>query len=1199
MITRFVGPLVLILATGLLSGLPTPAGQAATPPPVVGNDLRANATLTQYESTLADEQVTATVLPGDPALERIIEAESLLPEVQSTAQLSAPGSCCGIVRYGDQALTFGGGGTGDPGDFFTLAFDVPRDGRYEIAGAYTLDPSFAKFQLSVDGADVGPVVDLYSPVVTTEPRIRHGAVDLTAGRHEVTFTIVGANPASSVNKGYRISVDLLRLRQLPTESRLTLTPPNDAVVHGQVPVYGWSTDSADTLSLTVDGASVDGRAALADTATLVYEAEGIQSASIGFRDRLEVRGQTIPLASDVGTPGGPYATDWVDIPADLLAPGTNTITIATGTAPNETNGNKDDFTVRNVRLKLADGTVLTPAQGSRSFAVGDGCCPDPNSTKPTAVDFDFVVPRTSSGAARAFVWDTTEVSNGEHAVSLVTDGPQGRQEQTSVVLVDNEPPAFVSTSPAQDQRVKGRFTVDAVVDDGDGGGIKSVTATLDGEPVELPSTHFSDDLADGTHTLEFTATDAAGNVSTYTVTFTSVAEAPNPAEVISPEDGATDVPVQAKLRVRASDPAGDPLTVTFLKAGASSPAPDASFTGDSASEPPAALEPGGETALTADEVKAAATSDDVYAQTRTSDQFPFQRYDLKVKDAEDVNRIDVTWEGRVPTDREVVLSVFDVQAQAWTPVAMGRGEAVGDLTLVGSVDLSRALDGDVVHVLVQARDPFADIEGDESDGQLEDPASYDFALAWLTDTQYLSEGAVEGRPGFGEAYTAINQWIVANADSRKIVYTAHTGDLINNWISNNDTPEYVERARKEFQFASDAMDILEEAGMPYGVTPGNHDNKFGTTNELYNEYFPPSRYEAASQTADQPYYGGSWREGDNHNHYDLFEASGQKFVAVYLGFIAGQEEIDWADQVLEQYADRKAIFLTHEYLRPSMDPEGQGGALSDENARSQGQELFDEVVLPNENVFLTLSGHTHGVALNIKRDVGAEGRTVVEMLANYQFYQVAGERRVGHFRLLQFEVDASEVAVNTYSPVLDDHNADEFDTSNNRDYVPAADEFRVPVDLASRTTAFGTDSIGLAVRTNRVIGTDRVASGDEATTTWSGLDMGTRYNWYARTADDFGGVSESPVFTFTTCSASTVGEPIVIGDQNSGVADRLVSADCTTITDRIDADGAWKSHRAFVDHVDKVTAKLVTDGVITKRERAAIMKAAARSDVGK
>ena len=1079
----------------------------------VGADTDANAA----DFTVGAPMPTASwgevaVREGSPALEEVVEAESLLPAVAATAQLTTSGNCCDIVRYGDQALAFGGGQTGELGDSFRLAIEVPREGRYQIAGGYGLDPSFAEFQLAVDGQPLGEPVDLYNPGVSTDPRIVHGAVDLTAGRHQLTFTITGANPASTLNQGHRISVDLLRLRELPTDSRLTLTPEDGAVVHGRVPVYGWSTDSRDTLGVTIDGKTVNSRPALGDVATLVFEGQGMQGKSMGFANSLRVRGQRISLASDVGTPGGRFGTDWVDIPADLLAPGRTTVTIATGAVPDATD-NKDDFSVRNVRLELADGTVLTPSQGSRSFAIGDGCCPDPTSTKPSEVGLSFDIPADSGNPGRGFVWDTTGLPNGEHSVSLTADGPQGRTEQTASILVDNQPPTFTSTAPASEELVKGEFVVDATVAEGTAGPIESLTATLDGEPVGAPSTHHTDDLTDGTHTVEFRATDPGNNVTIETVTFTSVAEEPDPAQAVAPGDGATGAGTSTELEVRATDPAGDPLEVTFLEATRSVPVAGEAFEGARATEPPAGL--AGRTPLDDADTVAATSSDDIYAQTAPSERFPFQRYDLRVGRAGEANRVDVTWEGRVPPDREVTLWVFDMTARQWDEVATARGVAQEDITLVGGVDLTRALDGEVVHVLVQGSDPYAAIEGDEPDEQFENPADYDFSLAWLTDTQYLSEGAVEGRPGFGEAYTSITQWIADNSENRKIAYAAHTGDLINNWISGDNVSEaYLARARQEFAFASDAMKILEDAGVPYGVTPGNHDNKYGTSNDLYNEYFSPSRFAAASATADQPYYGGSWRAEDNHNHFDLFDAGGQRFVAVYLGFIAGQDEIDWASDVLKQHADRKAIFLTHEYLRPSLDSEGRGGAHS-----GAGRKMFEEIVLPNDNVFLTLSGHTHGVALNIKRDVGRQGRTVVEMLANYQFYKVGNEKRVGHFRLLQFDIDASEVSVNTYSPVLGDHNADDYDTSGDRDYLPSADEFRVPVDLASRTTSFGTDAVGLAIRTNQVIGVDDVASGELATATWPGLEPDSRYAWYARSADDFGGRSESAVFTFRTGAA--------------------------------------------------------------------------------
>jgi hypothetical protein len=306
--------------------------------------------------------------------------------------------------------------------------------------------------------------------------------------------------------------------------------------------------------------------------------------------------------------------------------------------------------------------------------------------------------------------------------------------------------------------------------------------------------------------------------------------------------------------------------------------------------------------------------------------------------------------------------------------------------------------------------------------------------------------------------------------------------------------------------------------------------------------------------------------------------------------------------VLQQHRDRKAVFLTHEYLMPSYSQDGRNGPLSNENARSQGQELFEKIVLPNENIFLTLSGHTHGVALNIKRDVGKPGRTVVEMLANYQFFEVDGERRTGHFRLLQFDVDNSEVSVNTYSPVLDDHNAFEYDTAVGRHYTPQADEFTVPVDLSSRSTQFRTDAVGITQRTERVIGTASTPSGGEVAVTWQGLQYDTRYAWYARAVDPHGVQAESTSFSFTTapdpCAGSDRRATVVIGEVDSGVENEVVEG-CDSIEDLIEDEEDWDSRKEFFSHVRRVTRELVDTAVITERDARAIKRAARRSDVAR
>lgn len=464
----------------------------------------------------------------------------------------------------------------------------------------------------------------------------------------------------------------------------------------------------------------------------------------------------------------------------------------------------------------------------------------------------------------------------------------------------------------------------------------------------------------------------------------------------------------------------------------------------------------GETVLASDNAFATTTA----PTTATA----YQRFDIKVPANPGVETVSVQWEGRVTRDQDAVLSVWDRHVKSWRPVASKPLTGNTVTTIAGEVELNRTLaDDHHLHALVWTREPVA-AHGEAPDGRFEDPDSYDFSIAWMSDSQYLSEDHAAGKTRFGHAYRSMTGWIAKNAERRKIVYAAHTGDIINNWNNNDDSSSYESAARKEFRFARRTMDVLADSGVPFGVTPGNHDERRGGSSELYNQYFPPSYFDAAEESAGtgedrKGYFGGPWRAGDNENHYDLIEAGGERLILVYVGFNAHGDEIQWANDVLARYPDRRAVVLTHSYLKPSDAANGRGGARTGEHG--DGRALFQRVVRPNDNVFLVLSGHEHGVALNIRRDVGRRGRDVLEMMANYQAFEVDGERRTGFLRLLQFDTDHSTVAVDTYSPALNDHNAGEFDTRPGRHYSPRADEFTVPVDLAPDTRSLVTDTIAL------------------------------------------------------------------------------------------------------------------------------------------
>jgi hypothetical protein len=73
---------------------------------------------------------------------------------------------------------------------------------------------------------------------------------------------------------------------------------------------------------------------------------------------------------------------------------------------------------------------------------------------------------------------------------------------------------------------------------------------------------------------------------------------------------------------------------------------------------------------------------------------------------------------------------------------------------------------------------------------------------------------------------------------------------------------------------------------------------------------------------------------------------------------------------------------------------------------------------------------------------------------------------------------------------------------------------------------------------------------------------------------------------------------VIIGVENSGVANVDTGNGCT-INDVIDEDAPYANHAYFVRHVEEVTDALVAGGLLTARDKGSIVRAAARSDIGK
>ncbi len=268
-----------------------------------------------------------------------------------------------------------------------------------------------------------------------------------------------------------------------------------------------------------------------------------------------------------------------------------------------------------------------------------------------------------------------------------------------------------------------------------------------------------------------------------------------------------------------------------------------------------------------------------------------------------------------------------------------------------------------------------------------DPLPGDFTIVALPDTQYYSAG----RP---EIFMAQTRFIVEQREALNIVAVLHLGDIVDNAAD-----------ERQWQNAAAALAVLDEPGdLPYGLCVGNHDehpSKSPIGTAVFNRYFPASRYEGVAG-----WYGGHFGD-DNDNHYILFSGGGVDFVAVMMEFEVGgnADVIAWADGVLKQHADRKAIICTHYLMRPF---------FLDSAFSRQGRAIY-EGLKGNSNLLLMMGGHFCGFG---RRSDVFEGRTVHAFLADFQCAPQGGD---GWLRLLRISPARRQIRVQTYSPTRDEY----------------------------------------------------------------------------------------------------------------------------------------------------------------------------------
>lgn len=899
------------------------------------------------------------------------------------------------------------------------------------------------------------------------------------GRQEISYYFVATDGTYEVKS----PVTKVKITGGPDQSALRLNIKDGALLQGTVTVKGTSASAAaDELTLSIDSKETDSKQAynaLENDAYFVFDAKNVD---YYFKNGITMGPEELGDKSILYTfmdPITSYTTLSFPISASALKAGTdNVIYIRAGSKsspfdprPEE---NKDDFEVKNIRLLLADGTeIWDPAYSERDKEIKMG----DSAGKHPSIGFQFNLSQELL-RSKAYEWNTTGVPDGPHTLSLNL----GKEKVDSAVIVDNTPPSIKATVE-EGESYRGSFQIDADIQD-KYAGVDKVSVTMDDAAIELPYTASSGKMSGGSHRLSITAADKAGNKAEKVITFNVPEENPLAPQLVAPGNGAGDAGVNPNLTVKVEDPTGDKLDVTYYRGFKyDGNHPEQGFSGfknASDTEPPKQPVPAGEQALSGEEYSWVSEVDGNYLINDAVEQFPYQRYEIKLDESvKETDRVDVEWQGGSLPGRKVSL-------YAWSPE--GRNWVLLDHRIAGAEDFQLKatvaagdykVDGEIL-VMVQdeiAAEPAAAATVTED--------TYDFSFVWMSDTQYYSQS-------YPYIYRKNVQWIADNKDNLNLKYVIHTGDV-------------VDKSYQEYQWeeADMNMKVLENAGIPYGVLAGNHDVGHQTGDYTkFREYFGDWRFK------NLPTFGGSYE--NYRGHYDLVSANGNDFIIVYMGWGLADKEIEWMNEVVARYPERKAILALHEYL------------LVSNNRAPIADEIFEKVVKPNKNVIAALSGHYHDAELKVDQldddGDGVADRNVYQMLADYQG---AAEGGLGYIRLLQFDTASNQLHVKTYSPYLNDYNY--YDENE----FPGKDEFTLDLNLQPVTKRVATDYIGVKVYSGQEIARkSAVESGSEVSAVWKGLKPDSYYQWYTKVEDGNTGSIMSDIWGFYTGKAAVTPTPV-------------------------------------------------------------------------
>ncbi|MDO5692962.1 MAG: metallophosphoesterase [Pseudomonadota bacterium] len=325
-----------------------------------------------------------------------------------------------------------------------------------------------------------------------------------------------------------------------------------------------------------------------------------------------------------------------------------------------------------------------------------------------------------------------------------------------------------------------------------------------------------------------------------------------------------------------------------------------------------------------------------------------------------------------------------------------------------------------------------------------------FTLAVLPDTQFYSRYATEAEgaqfvKNFGsDPYMAQTTWAARNAKALNMPFLIHLGDVVDQVTK-----------PAQWEVADKAMQVLEQAKLPYSMLAGNHDvllamdymdassQQMATDAQRNAAQEPYLQWFGASRAAKQGTFKG--RDPSGWHEYHVFEAEGQKFMVLSLSWRVSDAALAWANQVIAANPELPVILVNHQLL--NIDKDGVSPLET-----PYGLMLWDKLIRKNDQIFMTLNGHHHGAArLTRKNDFG---NNVELMVVDYQMAYQGGN---GLMRLYEFDLTRNLIRVLSFSPWVPAKPKNMINGYDQAVLTDANNDFVIGIDFKQRFARFAPD----------------------------------------------------------------------------------------------------------------------------------------------